>query len=152
MRCPKCSHQEDRVIDSRAVRNGDAIRRRRMCLGCGHRYTTYEEVIRATLRVAKHDGRHEEFDRHKLVAGIQRACQKRPVTTEQIENVTDSIITELENEYEREVPSTAIGHKVMERLEKMDEIAYIRFASVYRRFRDVTQFLSEVKDLKERHE
>ncbi len=147
MRCPKCDHQDDKVIDSRAVRNGDAIRRRRVCLKCGHRFTTYEEVVRASLRVIKRDSRHEEFDRNKLLAGIQRACQKRPISAQQIEAVVDAIIGELESEYEREVPSTIIGQKVMKKLEELDEVAYVRFASVYRRFRDVNQFLSEVEGL-----
>jgi len=147
MRCPKCSFLDDKVIDSRSVRNGDVIRRRRICLKCGHRFTTYEEVVKATLRVIKRDGRHEEFDRKKLMSGIERACEKRPISTQQVEGLVDSIIGELESEYEREVSSTAIGKKVMDRLEKLDEVAYVRFASVYRRFRDVNQFLSEVEGL-----
>jgi len=147
MRCPKCGHLDDKVIDSRSVRNGDVIRRRRNCLKCGHRFTTYEEVVKATLRVIKRDGRHEEFDRRKLINGVTRACEKRPISSQQIEALVDSIISELESEYEREVSSTAIGKKMMDRLEKLDEVAYVRFASVYRRFRDVNQFLSEVEGL-----
>jgi len=147
MRCPKCTQQEDKVIDSRSVRNGDVIRRRRVCLGCGHRFTTYEEVVKANLRVIKRDGRHEDFDRRKLINGVTRACEKRPISTQQIETLVDGIVGELESEYEREVPSTVIGKKVMDRLEKLDEVAYVRFASVYRRFRDVNQFLSEVEGL-----
>ena len=147
MRCPKCGHLDDKVIDSRSVRNGDVIRRRRNCLKCSHRFTTYEEVVKATLRVIKRDGRHEEFDRRKLINGVARACEKRPISTQQIEALVDSIISELESEYEREVSSTAIGKKVIDRLEKLDEVAYVRFASVYRRFRDVNQFLSEVEGL-----
>lgn len=147
MRCPKCGHLDDKVIDSRSVRNGDVIRRRRSCLKCSHRFTTYEEVVKATLRVIKRDGRHEEFDRKKLINGVTRACEKRPISSQQIEALVDSIIGELESEYEREVSSTAIGKKMMDRLEKLDEVAYVRFASVYRRFRDVNQFLSEVEGL-----
>ena len=147
MRCPKCGHQDDKVIDSRSVRNGDVIRRRRLCLKCGYRFTTYEEVVKASLRVIKRDARHEDLDRKKLLAGIQRACQKRPISAQQIESVVDSIMSELESEYEREVPATAIGQKVMDKLEELDEVAYVRFASVYRRFRDVNQFLSEVEGL-----
>ena len=147
MRCPKCSHQDDKVIDSRAVRNGDVIRRRRVCLKCGYRFTTYEEVVKANLRVIKRDGRHEDLDRHKLLSGIERACQKRPVSAQQIEALVDAVISEMESEYEREVPSTVIGQKMMDRLEQLDEVAYVRFASVYRRFRDVNQFLSEVEGL-----
>ena len=147
MRCPKCAHQEDKVIDSRSARNGAVIRRRRMCLRCGHRFTTYEEIVRAKLRVAKRDGTSEDLDRAKIVGGIETACEKRPVTAEQIESMVDAIIDELEGEYERDVPSQAIGKKVMDRLEKLDEIAYVRFASVYRRFRDVNQFLSAIEGM-----
>ena len=147
MRCPKCGFQEDKVVDTRSVRNGEAIRRRRVCLKCNHRFTTYEEVVKAHLRVIKRDGRHEELDRSKLMGGVLRACEKRPVSTTQIELLVSKIINELEAEFEREVPSTAIGRKVMENLEKIDEVAYIRFASVYRRFKDVNQFLSEVEGL-----
>jgi len=147
MRCPKCGNEEDKVIDSRSVREGASIRRRRACLRCGYRFTTYEEIIKTSLRVIKHDGRHEELDRRKLIAGIERACEKRPISAQMIEALVDSIIGELESEYERETPSTAIGKKVMDRLEKLDEVAYVRFASVYRRFRDASQFLSEVEGL-----
>jgi transcriptional repressor NrdR len=147
MRCPKCAHLDDKVIDSRSVRNGDVIRRRRVCLQCGFRFTTYEEVIKTSLRVIKRDGRHEELDRRKLLSGIERACEKRPISAQQIETIVDTILSELESEYEREVPSTVIGQKVMDQLEELDEVAYVRFASVYRRFRDVNQFLSEVEGL-----
>jgi len=147
MRCPKCSHQDDKVIDSRSVRNGDVIRRRRVCLKCGYRFTTYEEVVKASLRVIKRDGRHEDLDRKKLLGGVERACEKRPISAQQIEALVDTVISELESEYEREVPSTIIGQKVMDKLEGLDEVAYVRFASVYRRFRDVNQFLSEVEGL-----
>ncbi len=152
MRCPKCSHQNDKVIDSRSAQNGEVIRRRRQCLQCGFRFTTYEEIIKARLRVIKRDGRHEDFDRNKLIRGIQRACEKRPISEEQIENLADSIINELDGEYDREVSSTTIGEKVMERLEKLDEVAYVRFASVYRRFKDVNQFLTEVKGIIDKNE
>lgn len=147
MRCPKCGHLEDKVIDSRAANNGSVIRRRRMCMKCGHRFTTYEEVVKAKLRVMKRDGRLEDFDRGKLVSGVERACEKRPISTEQIEKLVDGIVDELESEHEREVPSHVIGKKVMDRLEKMDEVAFVRFASVYRRFRDVNQFLSAIKGM-----
>lgn len=147
MRCPKCGHLHDKVIDSRAARDGAAIRRRRICLQCGHRFTTYEEIIKASLRVLKRDGRSEDFDRQKLLSGIARACQKRSVTMEQMEEMVNAIINELDSEYDRDVPSTAIGEKVMERLENLDEVAYVRFASVYRQFKDVNQFLTEVKGL-----
>ncbi len=147
MRCPKCSADNDRVIDSRSVRGGVAIRRRRVCNACRYRFTTYEEIVKSGLRVIKRDGRREDFDRRKLAAGIQRACEKRPVSEADIEALVDAVVAELEAEYEREVPSAIIGRKVMERLERLDEVAYVRFASVYRRFRDVSQFLSEVESL-----
>ena len=147
MRCPRCGHQEDKVIDSRASRNGDVIRRRRACVQCGHRYTTREEVVKTRLHVIKRDGRHEELSREKLINGIRRACEKRPISPEQIDALVDAIATELESEYEREVPSEVIGEKVMERLEKLDEVAYVRFASVYRRFKDVNQFLNAIQGM-----
>ena len=147
MRCPKCAHVDDKVIDSRTIKNGTVIRRRRSCLSCTHRFTTYEEVVKATLKVMKRDGRLEDLDREKLKSGVWRACQKRPITSEDVDNLADEIVSELESEFERELPSTVIGKKVMDRLEKMDEVAYVRFASVYRRFRDVSQFLSEVESL-----
>ena len=147
MRCPKCSHTEDRVMDSRSARHGSVIRRRRKCLQCGHRFTTYEEVVKAKLRVVKRDGRHEDLDRPKLAGGIERACEKRPIGPADIEAIVDSLIDELESENEKEVSSRIIGEKVMDRLEKLDEVAFVRFASVYRRFKDVNQFLSAVEGL-----
>lgn len=147
MRCPKCSNQEDKVLDSRSVRNGDATRRRRICASCGYRFTTYEEVLKPKLRVMKRDGRHEELRRDKLLTGIERACEKRPISAIQIETLIDSVVEELEAEYEREVPSQAIGELVMRRLEKLDEVAFVRFASVYRRFRDVQQFVNAIKGM-----
>jgi len=147
MRCTRCGHLEDKVIDSRAAHNGTVIRRRRMCEKCGHRFTTREEIVKTSLRVIKRDARHEDLDRNKLINGIAKACEKRPISAEQIENIVDTILTELENEYEREVPTEAIGEKVMEKLNKLDEVAYVRFASVYRRFRDVNQFLHAIEGL-----
>ena len=147
MRCPKCAHLEDKVIDSRSARNGSVIRRRRMCLQCEHRFTTYEEIIKSTMRVIKSDGRHEDFDRAKLSSGLQRACEKRPVSLEQIDELIDGILDECENEYEREVPSKVIGSKVMQRLEGLDEVAFVRFASVYRQFKDVNQFLNAINGM-----
>jgi transcriptional repressor NrdR len=126
---------------------GEAIRRRRSCLKCGQRYTTYEEIVKTKLRVVKRDGRHEELDRSKLAGGIIRACEKRPISVEQITQIVDDMIAELETEFEQEVPSKVIGKKVMDALEKLDEVAFVRFASVYRRFRDVTQFVKAVDDL-----
>ncbi|MDD3275447.1 MAG: transcriptional regulator NrdR [Kiritimatiellales bacterium] len=147
MKCPKCEHRENKVIDSREVREGSAIRRRRLCLNCGHRFTTYEEVLRAALQVIKRDGRREELSREKLMQSIAIACQKRPISIQQIEQMTNSVITQVEAEYEREVPSTALGTKMMALLEKLDEVAYVRFASVYRRFKDVNQFMNEAERL-----
>jgi transcriptional repressor NrdR len=147
MRCPKCSHLEDKVIDSRSAGSGSVIRRRRMCLQCGHRFTTYEEIVRAQIRVTKRDGSCEPFDKGKLINGIERACEKRPISADDIESMVVGIIDELESEYERDVPSHAIGQKVMEKLEKLDNVAYVRFASVYRRFKDVNQFVSAIQGL-----
>jgi transcriptional repressor NrdR len=147
MKCPKCNELEDKVIDSRLVRDGEVIRRRRMCLGCGNRFTTYEEVVRSGLRVVKRNGVTEDFERSKILLGIQKSCEKRPVSEDQISALVDTIVKELETEYEKEVPSMAIGRKIMQHLEHLDEVAYVRFASVYRRYRDVNQFLSEVESL-----
>ncbi len=147
MRCPKCSHMEDKVLDSRVARSGDATRRRRMCVRCGYRFTTYEEILRPKLKVIKTDGRREAFDRDKLLSGIERACEKRPISIGDIENLVDSLAEEIESEYEREVSSEIVGQKVMDRLEKLDDVAFVRFASVYRRFRDVNQFVNAIQDM-----
>ena len=147
MRCPKCAGIDDKVVDSRSNRDGLLIRRRRECLKCGARFTTYEEIYHEKLRVKKRDGQYEEFDRRKLLAGIEKACEKRPVSTETIESLAERVISELENEYGREVPSMKIGERVMEHLRKLDEVAYVRFASVYRQFRDAEQFVDEVKHM-----
>ena len=147
MKCPKCGQDNDKVLDSRASRDGSAIRRRRECQGCGQRFTTYEEVVKDSLRVVKRDGRHEEFSRAKLQNGILRACEKRPVSAAQVGEMVDGILEELEQEYDIDVPATAIGQKVMDKLEKLDVVAYVRFASVYKRFADVNQFLNAVRDI-----
>jgi len=147
MRCPRCRHLDDKVIDSRTSSDGAVIRRRRECLKCGHRFTTYEQTQRETLMVVKRDGRREEFDRRKLTVGIQKACEKRPVSAEQIEHAVEEIIEELGNQYDREVPATAIGELVMRQLNKLDPVAYVRFASVYRQFRDVNEFVHTIQEL-----
>ena len=147
MRCPKCAADDDKVVDSRSNRDGLLIRRRRECLKCGARFTTYEEIFREKLRVKKRDGQYEEFDRAKLLAGIEKACEKRPVSTEKIELLAEQVIAELEDEYGREVPSVKLGERVMEHLRKLDEVAYVRFASVYRQFRDAEQFIDEIKQM-----
>ncbi|MCX6910328.1 MAG: transcriptional regulator NrdR [Verrucomicrobia bacterium] len=147
MLCPKCRHTDDKVIDSRMSRDGAVIRRRRECLGCGHRFTTYEETERATLLVVKRDGRREEFDRRKLAAGLLKACEKRPVSAEQIDRTVEEIVEDLGNKYEREVPATAVGESVMKHLSKLDQVAYVRFASVYRQFRDINEFMHTILEL-----
>ncbi|HUI07904.1 MAG TPA: transcriptional regulator NrdR [Verrucomicrobiae bacterium] len=147
MQCPKCRSVDDKVIDSRSSRDGALIRRRRECLKCGARFTTYEEIYREKLRVKKRSSQYEEFDRRKLLAGIEKACEKRLVTTEQIEALADRVITELENEFGREVTSKQIGERVMDHLRKLDAVAYVRFASVYRQFRDAEQFIDEIKQM-----
>jgi transcriptional repressor NrdR len=150
MRCPKCGCQEDRVVDSRASREGATIRRRRECTACNHRFTTYEEVEREGLVVVKHDGRREEFSREKLQSGIKKACQKRPVSLKAIEELVDKIVQMVTDKYESEVPSDVVGKMVMDGLREMDEVAYVRFASVYRRFQEATDFVQEVKKLEAR--
>jgi transcriptional repressor NrdR len=147
MRCPKCGCQDDKVIDSRASREGATIRRRRECIGCGFRFTTYEEIERAGLAVLKHDGRREEFSKEKLISGIKKACQKRPISPKIMEELVERIVNEVTDRYEREVPSEFIGKLVMDGLREIDEVAYVRFASVYRRFQEATDFVHEVKKL-----
>lgn len=147
MRCPKCGHMDDKVLDSRASRDGSAVRRRRECLACNQRFTTYEEILRDELRVVKRDGRCEALSRNKLTTGVLRACEKRPVTQAQIQALVDSVLDEISQTGDIEVSTDAIGEKVMARLEKLDEVAYVRFASVYRRFADVNQFLNAIKNM-----
>jgi transcriptional repressor NrdR len=147
MRCPKCAAEDDKVIDSRSSGDGTQIRRRRECLKCGTRFTTYEEIYREKLRVKKRDGEYEEFSRNKLLAGIEKACEKRPVSAEQIEAVADRVIAELEQEFGRDVPSQKVGERVMQHLRNLDQVAYVRFASVYRKFDDVDQFVEVIKGL-----
>jgi transcriptional repressor NrdR len=149
MRCPKCACQDDKVIDSRASREGATIRRRRQCIACGFRYTTYEEIERGGLVVVKRDGRREEFSREKLFSGVEKACQKRPISPRAIEDLVETIVNEVTDKYEREVPAEFIGKLVMDGLRELDEVAYVRFASVYRRFQEATDFVSEVRKLEE---
>ena len=150
MRCPKCGCQDDKVIDSRASREGATIRRRRECIACGFRFTTYEELEHAGLVVLKRDGRREEFSKDKLMSGIKKACQKRPISPKVIEDLVEKMVNKITDEYEREVPGEVIGKLVMEELRQMDEVAYVRFASVYRRFQEATDFVHEVKKLEGR--
>jgi transcriptional repressor NrdR len=147
MRCPKCGCQEDKVIDSRASREGATIRRRRECLGCNHRFTTYEEVEHEGLMIVKRDARREEFSREKLLSGIRKACQKRPVSPKQMEDLVDHIVAGVTAKYESEVPGEVIGKFVMDGLRELDQVAYVRFASVYRRFQEATDFVEEVQKL-----
>jgi len=147
MRCPKCGCQEDKVIDSRASREGATIRRRRECAGCNHRFTTYEEVEHEGLMVLKRDGRREEFSREKLLSGLKKACQKRPVSLKAMDDLVDHIVAVVTEKSESEVPGEFIGKLVMDGLRELDEVAYVRFASVYRRFQEATDFVSEVQKL-----
>lgn len=149
MKCPSCGEDDDKVLESRAVRGGAAIRRRRTCLRCGHRFTTYEEVLRDSLMVVKRDGRLEEFSRQKLENGIQRSCLKRPISLQKIGYVVDRIVESLENRFELEIPARAIGDTVMDELLKLDEVAYVRYASIYRHFENLEQFVKEVRELQE---
>jgi transcriptional repressor NrdR len=147
MRCPKCGCQDDKVIDSRASREGATIRRRRECAKCTHRFTTYEEVEHEGLMVLKRDGRREEFSREKLLSGIRKACQKRPISPKAIDDLVDHIVATVTEKFEGEVPGEFVGKIVMEGLRDLDDVAYVRFASVYRRFQEATDFVHEVKKL-----
>lgn len=146
MRCPKCGNRDDKVIDSRQSRDSSSIRRRRVCLACSFRFTTYEEIERSDLRVIKRDRRHEIFDRHKLVNSIAKACEKRSVSLTTLEQTVDDIVHDIQTSG-REITSSAIGEKVLEKLREIDEVAYLRYASVHRHFEDVDQFVDEIQAL-----
>lgn len=147
MKCPFCGYLEDKVIDSRLSQDGDVTRRRRECLKCGKRFTTYERVEETLPLVIKKDSRREAFDRVKILAGIQKACEKRPISIEDIERVVDRVEGRFMESGQREITSSAIGEAVMEELKGLDEVAYVRFASVYREFRDTNEFMKTLKDL-----
>ena len=147
MKCPYCSYGESRVIDSRPTDEGERIRRRRECLKCGKRFTTYEVIETVPVVVVKKDRSRETFDRNKLLNGLLRACEKRPVSLDTLENVVDEMQNTLQNSLEREVPSSRIGEYAMDRLKDIDEVAYVRFASVYRQFKDVHSFMEELSRL-----
>lgn len=147
MRCPYCSHLQDRVIDSRSANENRSVRRRRECLKCRRRFTTYESIEEISMMVVKRDGRRESFDRNKVISGILKACEKRPVSLQQVEDTVDRVERELQKKYEKEIPVQAVGELVMEKIHKLDEVAYVRFASVYRSFKDINQFMGELKDL-----
>ncbi len=152
MRCPYCGHGEDRVVDSREVREGREVRRRRECLVCQRRFTTYERLEAVPSLVVKRDGRREPFEREKLLSGLLKACQKRPVARRDLERIVEEVESEMARREEREMPAEAIGSIVIDRLRELDQVAYVRFASVYRRFEDVDQFMQELKALRERRE
>ena len=147
MKCPYCGHKMDKVVDSREVEDGVVIRRRRQCLRCGKRFTTYEHIENVPLFVVKRDGRREMFDRSKILNGIMKACEKRTVPVEQMEELVDKIEQEIRREYDNEISSQEIGEKVMKYLSKLDDVAYVRFASVYRQFKDVKEFMEELQQL-----
>ncbi len=147
MKCPYCGHNDDKVLDSRAVRDGGGIRRRRECLACARRFTTYEEIEEMRLMVIKKDLRREPFDRSKILKGMLTACEKRPVSMAQLAEAVEEIERALNNQGDREVGTTVLGEMVMEKLRMLDKVAYIRFASVYREFEDVTQFKELVEGL-----
>jgi transcriptional repressor NrdR len=146
MKCPACNKDDDKVLDSRPTEDGLAIRRRRECNGCGNRFTSYERVEEKPVLVLKRDGRHEEFNRDKILAGIVRACEKRPVDLQVIEDIVDEVEKKV-RKMSREIQTAEIGEFIMERLHKIDQIAYVRFASVYRQFKDVTDFVEVVKEV-----
>ena len=147
MRCPYCNHEEDRVVDSRSCREGMAIRRRRECINCSKRFTTYEYIENVPLSIIKSDGRREPFDRVKLLDKVQLACYKTTISAEQIEQLVDTVETELGNLNEKEIPAKQIGESVMEHLRGLNDVAYVRFASVYRQFKDKSDFVRELEQL-----
>jgi len=150
LRCPFCQHMDDRVIDSRLSKEGDMIRRRRECSHCQRRFTTYERVEETLPLVIKKDGRRELFDRGKMLSGLHRACEKRPISVDVLEKMVERIEQRLQEAGEREVHSREIGEQIMQELQNLDEVAYVRFASVYRSFKDVNEFMNEVKELLEK--
>ncbi len=147
MKCPYCSYYDSKVVDSRPTEEGQVIRRRRECIKCSRRFTTYEKIEKIPLIVVKKDGIRESYDRNKLLNGIIKACEKRPVSVSEIENLVDDIETNLSNSLEKEVTSVVIGEMVMNKLKDIDEVAYVRFASVYRQFKDLNTFMEELKKL-----
>ena len=147
MKCPFCGHVEDKVVDSRESKEGEVIRRRRECLGCGKRFTSYERIDQIPHLVVKKDGRRERFERQKILQGLLKACEKRPVPTAKLEGIVDEIEQVVHEATERELTTTEIGEMIMQRLKKLDKVAYVRFASVYMDFKDVKEFMSELKNL-----
>jgi transcriptional repressor NrdR len=147
MRCPYCTSLDNKVVDSRMGKEGESIRRRRECLKCEGRFTTYERVEEMLPLVIKKDARREPFDRLKILSGLKKACEKRPISMEMLEKTVDEIEKALQEKGLKEIPSTVVGEEVMDRLHKLDEVAYVRFASVYRSFKDINEFMSELKDI-----
>lgn len=147
MKCPYCNVPESKVIDSRASDNGASIRRRRECVSCGRKFTTYERVENIVMMVVKKDGSRQSFDRNKVLNGIRRACEKRPVTVEQIDNAVSAIEMQVYNKFNKEISSIDIGELVMDKLKEMDDVAYVRFASVYRQFKDLNTFVDELQKM-----
>jgi len=147
MRCPFCGHIEDKVIDSRQSKDGDAIRRRRECMKCESRFTSYERIEEVFPHVIKKDGRREPFDRMKILHGLEKACEKRPVSMESREKLVSKIEKKLQESGEKEIPSTWVGEEIMNGLKEIDEVAYVRFASVYRQFKDIKEFMEEIKGI-----
>jgi transcriptional repressor NrdR len=148
MRCPECGCIEDKVIDSRAVKDDRGVRRRRECLKCKHRFTTYESIILEHLKVIKRNSICEDFDPAKIRHGIDNACYKRPIRSEEIDRVVEELVTGVQKDFDKDVSSSEIGRRVMESLRKLDQVAYVRFASVYRKFKDVEEFIEEIRALK----
>ncbi|MBI2822393.1 MAG: transcriptional repressor NrdR [Acidobacteria bacterium] len=147
MKCPYCEHLEDRVVDSRESKEGDVVRRRRECLKCGRRFTSYERIDEIPYMVVKKGGQRERFERNKVMAGLLRACEKRPVSTGQLEQIVDEIERHVQDSPDREITSEEVGKAVMRRLRQLDKVAYVRFASVYLEFKDVTEFMTEINHL-----
>jgi transcriptional repressor NrdR len=147
MLCPFCGHLEDKVVDSRESKEGDSIRRRRECLNCGRRFTSYERIDEIPYMVVKKDGRREPYDRNKILGGLRRACEKRPISVSQLESIADQIERVVQDSNDREVSTNDIGKIIMRRLKALDKVAYVRFASVYLEFEDVSEFMSELKNL-----
>ncbi len=152
MRCPHCDFSEDKVVDSRTTREGAAIRRRRECLKCGKRFTTYEYIERTPLMVVKRGERREKYNREKLLSGLLKACEKRPISRDQLEKIVDEVEGKTFGKFKQEIRSTELGNEVMERLQTLDHVAYVRFASVYRQFKDINQFMKELKSLLDKSE
>jgi transcriptional repressor NrdR len=147
MKCPYCGDVENKVIDSRMTKEGNTVRRRRECLGCTRRFTTYERVEQLPLVLIKKDGRRETFDRNKVLVGMKKACQKRNISINTLEEFVDELERELQEMGEKELPSSVVGERIMTKLHELDDVAYVRFASVYREFKDINDFMSELKEL-----